>query len=123
MDPKDRVYNEYARVSSEGEDVSTIKLDKWKYDEAEYVCELMRHIGATYDQHYVCDDGDLQAFDIINGFSLNDGFYRGNAITYILRYGKKDGHNRNDILKAIHQLFLLLYCNDKRKEDEKGSTD
>jgi hypothetical protein len=48
--------------------------------------------------------GDMQPIDVIDAFSLD--FYEGSALKYLLRHRKKNG--KEDILKAIHYLQLLL---------------
>jgi len=39
---------------------------------------------------------------------IDKDFCQANAIKYLCRYGKKDGKNRKDLLKAIHYIVLLL---------------
>jgi hypothetical protein len=34
---------------------------------------------------------------------------RDTAIKYLARYGKKDGRNRKDLLKAIHYIVLMMH--------------
>ena len=33
---------------------------------------------------------------------------KANAIKYLARYGKKNGKNRKDLLKAVHYVILLM---------------
>jgi hypothetical protein len=39
---------------------------------------------------------------------INKDFCQANAIKYLCRYGKKNGYNRNDLLKAVHYIILLM---------------
>ena len=41
-----------------------------------------------------------------------------NAIKYLCRYGKKNGHNRKDLLKAIHYIVLLMSSEDQEYADQ-----
>ena len=51
--------------------------------------------------YYKSEDGQLEAFDVIDAFGLN--FNRGNAFKYIARAGKK--YNKvNDLRKAVTYL-------------------
>lgn len=90
-------------------------LEKWRsYIQEEYVqaenemvkkSEAMnRQVGGT---HY--KDKLVQPWDVIDTFPHAEaiGFYRGNAIKYIMRAGDK-GPAREDYEKAIHYLQKLL---------------
>ena len=37
-----------------------------------------------------------------------DKDFTANAIKYLARFGKKNGRNRKDLLKAIHYIILLM---------------
>jgi len=41
-----------------------------------------------------------------------EGFCIGNILKYSQRYGKKDGKNRNDLLKVIHYGIMALHNHD-----------
>jgi hypothetical protein len=43
------------------------------------------------------------------------GFALGNVLKYAQRYGKKDGHNRADLLKILHYTIIALDCHDKNE--------
>ena len=40
-------------------------------------------------------------------------FAESNAIKYLARYGKKNGKNRKDLLKAVHYVILLMSSEDE----------
>ena len=65
---------------------------------------MSRQVGGT---HY--KDKTIQPWDVIDGLPHAEakGFYRGNAIKYIMRAGDK-GPAREDYEKAIHYLEKLL---------------
>ena len=50
---------------------------------------------------------DVQVIDLLKSTGDLDSFCKGNAIKYVSRYGKK-GSNREDLLKAIHYIVLLM---------------
>lgn len=90
------------------------------YNEDKHMQVVHDHIASTYGQHYVSDgpktvDGrplrPVQVQDILIASGHAESFYVGNAIKYLARYGKKDGKNSKDILKAIHYMILLLDLN------------
>lgn len=86
--------------------------DIFKYKEDEILKEIHEYVGSTYGQHYVSSSGE-QALDLIMASSESLDFLTGNAIKYLARFGKKAGHNRNDLLKAAHYVVLALYFYDK----------
>ena len=52
-------------------------------------------------------------YPINKTLKISKNFCQANAIKYLCRYGKKLGKNRNDLLKAIHYVILLI-----NQEDE-----
>ena len=84
---------------------------KYKYNEDKTIEEIVRYIQNTYTQHYVSQN-DIQLMDVF--FSdPKEGmvFCKTNAIKYLARFGKKDGNNKTDLLKAIHYCILMIHCN------------
>jgi|SaaInlStandDraft_3_1057020.scaffolds.fasta_scaffold16204_2 hypothetical protein len=79
----------------------------YKYNEDIVLNELQEYVDATYDQHYVQDDG-LQALDVFIALGNAETTFRDNSIKYLMRYGKKDGRNRKDLLKVLHYVILML---------------
>jgi hypothetical protein len=79
-----------------------------KYREDEIVLELLEYIKSTYDAHYVGDDG-IQALDVYNALGSADTTCRDTAIKYLMRWGKKDGKNPKDLMKALHYIVLLWH--------------
>jgi|TARA_B100000953_G_scaffold251444_1_gene214228 hypothetical protein len=80
----------------------------WRYGEGPVLEELLEHLKSTYKSHYTNDQNDIQTIDVFA--------YRGtlattsidNAIKYLMRYGKKNGKNELDLIKAIHYLILAI---------------
>jgi hypothetical protein len=86
----------------------------YKFNEAALLSELKAYIDGTYKKHYVGND-NIQAFELIVSAGHGTGFAIGDVIKYAARYGKKNGHNRDDLLKILHYTILALYVHDKEK--------
>lgn len=83
-----------------------------KYNEDKAVEEIRAYLMATYGQHYV--SSSLQTFDVWESMGSLESSCRDTAIKYLMRYGKKEGRNRKDLLKAIHYIVIMMYCNNKQ---------
>jgi len=81
----------------------------YKFKEDITLDELKKYIDQTYDQHYA--NGKYQATDMIIDSGHGEGFCIGNIMKYAMRYGKKDGKQRSDLLKIIHYAIIALYVN------------
>ena len=81
----------------------------YKFKEDITLDELKKYIDQTYDQHYA--NGKYQATDMIIDSGHGEGFCLGNIMKYAMRYGKKDGKQRSDLLKIIHYAIIALYVN------------
>ena len=78
----------------------------FKYEEDAILKQAEDYIAKTYELHYTGDKG-TQTLDLIESIGDAEAFCRSNAIKYLSRFGKKDGKNEKDILKAIHYCTLL----------------
>lgn len=83
----------------------------YKYNEKNLIEETLTYINSTYSEHYA---GDIQTVEYIMANSDSFDFLTGSVQAYIARFGKKDGYNRRDILKAIHFCTMILYYVDKK---------
>jgi hypothetical protein len=81
----------------------------FKYGEDKHLDDAMNYIKSTYGQHYV-GDGDIQTVDFWFSLGSLDTTARDTAIKYLARFGKKEGRNRKDLLKAIHYIVLMMYA-------------
>ena len=79
----------------------------FKYEEDAILKQAEEYIAKTYELHYTSDKGNYQTLDLIESIGDAEAFCRSNAIKYLSRFGKKDGKNEKDILKAIHYCTLL----------------
>lgn len=82
----------------------------YRYNEGEILEELKAYIDKTYGQHYSRSKFQASEFIFDNGHGV--GFTVGNIMKYAQRYGKKNGHNRDDILKILHYAIMLLHVHD-----------
>ena len=85
----------------------------YKYDEDKALRELKSYIDSTYYAHYSKDK--FQATEFIIDSGHGEGFCIGNILKYAQRYGKKNGKNRDDLLKVIHYGMIALYINEMEK--------
>ena len=83
---------------------------EYKFNEAELIKQLQLYIDSTYDQHY--SKNKFQATQFILDAGHGEGFTIGNIMKYAQRYGKKDGHNRKDIMKVLHYALIALHVHD-----------
>ena len=88
----------------------------WKYHEDVILKEIRDYLSGTYNAHYASPESKTQTLDLIEGIGDAEPFCRSNAIKYLSRFGKKNGKNRRDLLKAIHYCILLYHfaglCNE-----------
>jgi hypothetical protein len=89
---------------------------KYKYNEDKALREIEEYINKTYGQHY--SKSKIQATEYIVDQQQSLDFLTGNVIKYISRLGKKDGFNKNDVLKAIHYCIMALYYIDEFKKSD-----
>ena len=87
-------------------------MDKmYKFNEDKSVKELKKYIDKTYSQHY--SKSKFQATEFIIDGGHGEGFCIGNILKYAQRYGKKEGHNKADLMKVLHYDVIALYVHDK----------
>jgi len=75
---------------------------------------VSNHIIKTYDAHYSMNK--IQSTEFIVDAGHGEGFCLGNIIKYAQRYGKKNGKQKDDLLKIIHYAIILLGSEDGNKE-------
>ena len=82
------------------------RIIKYKYLEDEILEKVKEYIDGTYNQHYA--KGKYQATDMILDTGHGEGFCMGNILKYAIRYGKKNGKNRDDLYKIIHYAIIAI---------------
>lgn len=85
------------------------KID-YKYNEGDLIKEFQAYIDSTYGQHYSMNKFQATEFIVDNGHGV--GFTAGNVMKYVQRYGKKNGRDRQDLLKVLHYALMLLHVHD-----------
>lgn len=93
---------------------------KCNYTEDKQIAEIEKYIAGTYGQHYAASE-EIQVVDIWETLGSLESTSRDTAIKYLMRYGKKDGKNKKDLLKAVHYIIYMMYVLDKEKENETHS--
>jgi len=93
--------------------------EPFKYSEGKILDDLRAYLAGTYGQHYV-GKNSIQANDLVLAGDKAEarGFWKWNAIKYLLRYGKKGGHNKADLLKALHYTILVMYLDHEQDNGE-----
>ena len=82
----------------------------YKFSEDRILQDIQTYIDKTYGQHYAQNRFQASEFIIDNGHG--DGFFIGNIMKYAQRYGKKNGFNRDDLMKVIHYAILAIHNHD-----------
>jgi hypothetical protein len=90
---------------------------RYRYSEDEFLAEVKNYVASTYQGHYV-GGGQYQTVDIWNTLGSASTTCRDTAIKYLMRYGKKGGNNKKDLLKAIHYITLLNHFSQESNNDE-----
>ena len=78
----------------------------YKFKENDILKDVKKYIDDTYSSHYA--KTTKQATEIIIDQGHGTGFCMGNMLKYAQRYGKKEGHNKKDLLKVIHYAVIQL---------------
>ena len=102
----------FGNIKKFDEDENMSKKVDYAFDEERILNEMKEYIDKTYDAHYSQDK--YQSTQIIEDMGHGMGFALGNVIKYCQRYGKKEGHNRNDLLKVIHYGIIALSMHDRK---------
>ena len=89
----------------------------YKFNEDKALREIQKWIDATYNKHYSMNK--IQSTEFIADAGHGVGFCLGNIIKYAQRYGKKEGYNREDVLKIIHYAIILLGIEDNGNQEER----
>ena len=90
----------------------------YRYNEDKIIEEIAEYVKSTYGQHYVAESKGSQVIDIWEASGSLESTARDTAIKYLMRFGKKGGKNRKDLLKAIHYVILMMYVTEKEKAND-----
>lgn len=94
------------------QDLESNKI-QYKYCEDRIINDFKEYIDKTYGEHYKAET--LECFDAWIARGSATTTFLDTAEKYIWRYGKKDGSNKKDLMKALHYVMLALY-NEHYKE-------
>ncbi len=79
-----------------------------KYNEDNILNEVGEYISSTYDQHYV-GTKNIQTIDVWDNLDMAEEMCLGTLLKYAMRFGKKGGKNKKDLLKLIHYAVLTYH--------------
>ena len=88
-----------------------------KFNEMQNISELTAYVESTYSKHYASKNG-VQSMDLISASGLGLDFCLGNVLKYASRYGKKNGANREDLMKIMHYTLLAINEHDLKENHE-----
>ena len=83
---------------------------KYKYKEDQIISDFHAYIDKTYGQHYMTEEENIECFDVWLALGESTPTFRNTAIKYLWRYGKKHGSNKDDLLKVLHYVIMMLYA-------------
>lgn len=89
----------------------------YKYAENEIISDFHDYIDKTYEEHYKTNIKSIECFDAWIALGDSTPTFRNTAIKYLWRYGKKNGNNKADLMKALHYTLMCLYV-DHYKDDK-----
>jgi hypothetical protein len=90
-------------------DSNLAKKISYKYAENKIISEFSDYIDNTYGEHYKTEDQDIECFDAWIALGESTPTFRNTALKYLWRYGKKNGNNKADLMKALHYTMMCLY--------------
>lgn len=86
----------------------------YKYSEDRIFKEVKEYVDKTYGQHY--SQNKFQSSEFIMDSGHGEGFCIGNIMKYAQRYGKKNGYNRDDLMKVVHYAIMALHNHDMTRK-------
>lgn len=92
----------------------------YKFNEDKLLSDLKEYIDKTYSGHYSKNKFQSTEFIIDCGHGM--GFTLGNVLKYAQRYGKKQGYNRDDLMKILHYALIALHVHDDTNKSENKET-
>jgi hypothetical protein len=93
----------------------------YKYKEDKIIYELLEAINKTYREHYITNDSNIECFDAWIALGDSTPTFRNTAMKYLWRYGKKNGNDKKDLLKALHYIVMCIYVDHYMKEKSSGN--
>jgi hypothetical protein len=81
----------------------------YKYEENQIISDFHDYIDKTYEEHYKTNMKSVECFDAWIALGDSTATFRNTALKYLWRYGKKNGNNKADLMKALHYTLMCLY--------------
>ena len=116
-------YDNWGRLTGEDSGVEPVQVEidfkedseykdlygtKYSFEEDVILKELTEYIDSTYKGHYTNKNNSIQGLDIWKARGSMSDTCIDTAIKYLMRYGKKEGKNMKDLLKAAHYIILAM---------------
>lgn len=92
----------------------------FNYLEGQHLADLVEYISNTYGEHYAANPS-MQTIDIWEAKESLETTSVDTAIKYLMRYGKKAGRNKKDLLKAAHYILLAMYATAVDEDETKSN--
>jgi hypothetical protein len=95
------------------------KIEKiaYKYAEDRIVADFKAYLDKTYSQHYKSETAKIECFDAWIALGDSTPTFRNTALKYLWRYGKKNGSNKDDLMKTLHYVLMCMYVDHYSKDD------
>ena len=96
---------------------------KYRFNEDDILQEIRGYIASTYSAHYENEkpgtkDEEIQTIDVWKQMGQEKEACHSNIIKYAMRYGKKEGYNKKDLMKIIHYTILLWHFTQDEDQEE-----
>lgn len=98
-----------------------VKNIDYKYAEDQIIADFKAYIDKTYSQHYKTEDQSIECFDAWIALGDSTPTFRNTALKYMWRYGKKNGSNKDDLMKTLHYVLMCLYVDHYMNEENNGN--
>jgi len=88
----------------------------YKYAEGQIIADFKAYIDKTYSQHYKTEQQSIECFDAWIALGDSTPTFRNTAVKYLWRYVKKNGSNKDDLMKTLHYVLMCLYVDHYKGE-------
>jgi hypothetical protein len=106
---EDGIGKPYQTITVTASNTIDLNAAKYKYAEGQIISDLKAYIDKTYNQHYKTNEDAVECFDAWIALGDSTPTFRNTALKYLWRYGKKNGNNKADLMKALHYVLMCLY--------------
>jgi hypothetical protein len=98
--------------------VTQVENISYKYAEDRIVADFKAYLDKTYGQHYKSETAQIECFDAWIALGDSTPTFRNTALKYLWRYGKKNGSNKDDLMKTLHYVLMCMYVDHYRSKDD-----